>query len=258
MLKKLKKLPFWNFILNIYEHIQAFQLNKTASSLAYTTILSVIPLLAISLVTFRAMGGMEQIYKKVTPFLIENLSEPAGIKAQKTIEHFIDNIHSKEIGIIGFIMLIITSMTLLSTIETVMNQIWKSKSKRTLFFRVSSYWFFISLGPLALSVVIGMPGYHAKIGTAFFLYFFFFFFYKFVPNEKVYWRPAAIAALFTFVFITASRIGIVFYAKQAISYHTIYGGLAAIPIFLIWIHAAWLIVLLGGILSFELQKSLRG
>ncbi len=138
----------------IYHQMAGTQLFMIASSLSYTTMLSIIPALAVSFATFKAFGGMDKVYSTIEPLILQNLAE-GSIDAMEAIRGFIANIHTGAIGIGGFIALIFTSMTLLFSIEKGINQIWRLQIKRGWVQRVAIYWLFITMGPLALSVAIG-------------------------------------------------------------------------------------------------------
>jgi membrane protein len=239
------------------------RLLTVASSLAYTTLLSLIPLLAVSFAIFQAFGGLEKLYATVEPFIMSNLAEGSSEDVIQHIRRFIGNVHAGTIGAGGFIGLLVTSISLLFSIEKAINQIWKAPNTRSWFSRIASYWFFITLGPLALSIAVGfvtseamplakaLPG-----GTGMFLLAsgFFFWLFKAVPNRVVHWRPALISSLATSAGWNLARIAYQFYTAKLVSYNKIYGSLGAIPILLLWIYVVWVIVLTGVVVTSVLQK----
>jgi len=243
------------------------QIPLNASSLAYTTILSLVPLLAMSLAVFQSFGGLDKLYTQIQPFLINHLAEGAGKEVGEYLEKFIGNIHGGALGISGFIALIFTSMSMLSSIENTFNRVWNTQNKRTLFQRVTHYWFFITLGPLLFSIILGFAGssaldnlrfYIPKGGVNFiFMFSFFFLLYKGVPNCKVYWIPALSASLFaTLTWFFGNKL-FIFYTQKAFTYSKIYGSLGVIPLFFLWIYIIWFIVLSGTALSYVIQKKLH-
>jgi membrane protein len=244
------------------KRVQEAEIPVAASSLAYTTILSVIPLLAVSFSIFKAFGGLENLYSTIEPFIFENLAEGADEKTLTTIHSFIGNIHASTLGIGGLIALLLTSMSMLSSIEKTINRIWKTPMNRGIFQRVTIYWFFITLGPLALAVAIGaatsldiplskvLP---SGIPFFFILVGLFYGVYRYVPHRRVYWKSALGASIGTSLIwvITKALYGI--YVRHVVSYDRIYGSLGAIPIFLVWIYVAWLVILTGAAFSASLQ-----
>lgn len=248
---------------DIGREIRDAQLMLFASSLAYTTILSLIPLLAVSLSIFQAFGGMERLYETIEPLIIQYLAENASDEATRTIRSFIGNIHAGALGATGLIGLIFTSMALLSSAETAINRVWKAEIKRSLFHRIAGYWLFITLGPVAMAFAVGtatsaqVPLQHLiPSGTGSFLLstLVFFAIYKWVPNRNVDWKPALISATLISILMSLARAGYGLYTKNFVSYDKIYGSLAAIPILLFWIYIVWLVILTGAAVTVALQK----
>lgn len=248
---------------DIRKQVHDAQLLLAASSLAYTTILSIIPVLALSFSIFQAFGGMEKLYATIEPMIIHYLAEGASDDAIQAIRGFITRIHAGALGATGLVGTIITSMLLLSSGETAINRVWKAPIHRSLFQRISAYWLFITLGPLALAVSVGVAtSYKIPLthllpsGTGIFILttLIFFLIYKFVPNRKVDWKPALIASTITAVFWNLARWGYALYTKEIVTYNKIYGSLAAIPILLVWIYIIWLIILTGAAVTAALQK----
>ena len=236
-----------------------------ASSLAYTTILSIIPVLAVSFSIFHAFGGLEKLYGTIEPFIIENLAESASEDAMKAIRTFLSNIHAGAIGGVGFVGLIFTCMSLLFTIEKAINQVWKAPMKRTFFQRVSSYWLLITLGPLALAILVGfassasLPMAHYlpnHVGVFVITAAIFSLTFKYVPHRPLQWMPAITAGAVTALGWNLARAGFAIYTKQVVSYSKIYGSLGAIPLLLLWIYICWVVVLAGAALSAALQGRL--
>jgi membrane protein len=239
------------------------QLLTVASSLAYTTLLSLIPVLAVSFAIFQAFGGLEKLYSTIEPFILANLAEGSSEEVIQHLRRFIGNVHGGAIGASGFLGLLVTSVSLLFSIEKTINRIWKVPNDRPWFTRLSSYWFFITLGPLALSIGVGVltseqlalarifPSGFGLIALAALAFFWLF---KFVPNRKVNWKPAAISALLTSISWNVARILYQIYTAKLVSYNKIYGSLGAIPILLLWIYLMWVIVLSGVVVTSVLQK----
>lgn len=251
---------------DIGHQMQQAQLFQVASSLAYTTILSLIPLLAMSFAIFKAFGGMERLLETIQPFILSNLAEGTSEEVLKRIESFISNVHASTLGVGAFLGLIFTSMSMLLSAEKAINKVWGTQLKRSWFQRISSYWLVITLGPVALSIALGAATTGdvqiAKIfpsGTGIFVLTvgIFFLVYKFVPNTKVDWRYALFSATITSAFWNLARIAYAFYTKKAVSYNKIYGSLAAVPILLLWIYIIWVIILSGAALSAALQRRLE-
>jgi membrane protein len=251
--------------VDTWKQILDAQLFLTASSLAYTTLLSVIPLLAVSFAIFQAFGGMEKLYSTIEPLIIENLAEGSGIEAMEAIRRFIGNIRGGALGAGGFIALILTSMSMPSSIEKAMNRVWKAPMNRSLFQRVAAYWLLITMGPIALSIVLGAASTtdypitrFLPSGTSSFLmaWFILFCVYKWVPNRLVHHWPALLSALLIASLWNFVRLGFAFYTKHFLSYNKIYGSLGALPILLLWIYVVWIMILTGAAMTAAFQKRL--
>ena len=252
-----------NVLKETWAHMRKAKLLLVASSLAYTTILSIIPLLAVSFAIFQAFGGLDKLYDTLSPLILQNLTEGTSQEVIDTLRGFIANAHANAIGAGGLIALILTSMSMLSSAENAINQVWQTTNTRSVFQRVSAYWLFITLGPLALAVIVGaatstdfpltklLPS-----GTGIFVITvaLFFVIYKWVPNCVVKWQYALLAAFATSIFWNLARLGYALYTKKVIAYNKIYGSLGAIPILLLWIYIVWLIILTGAALSAAMQK----
>ena len=262
LLKKIGS-GFRPILIDTWAHIREAKLLLVASSLAYTTILSIVPLLAVSFSIFQAFGGLDNLFLKIEPFLLENLAQSAGSEALETIKGFVSRIHGGAIGGLGFVFLIATCMSMLNRTEVSINHIWKSPIRRKFFERITSYWFFITVGPLAIAIAFGALasvkmefGKLLPTGAGGFTIgvLFFYGLYKWFPNRHVYWLSALLGAVFTTLCWTVARSGYGFYIREVVNYSKIYGSLGAIPIFLLWIYLIWIIVLAGAAFSAAVQK----
>ena len=247
-------------------YIQSAQLLMVASSLAYTTLLSIIPLLAVSFSIFKAFGGLGKLYATIEPLILDNLAEGSSDQAIDQIHHFIENIHAGTLGAGGLVGLIFTCMSLLFSAEKAINRVWDTPMSRTFFQRVSSYWLFITLGPLGLAFAVGagtstdIPIAHFfPSGTGAFLVMTAIFFgvYKLVPHRHVHWAPAFVGSLITSIAWLLARVLYSLYTARVLTYNKIYGSLAAVPILLLWIYIMWAIILSGAAFSASLQKNLE-
>ena len=118
---------------DIIRDFQQAHILLTASSLAYTTILSIIPVLALAFAIFQAFGGTEKLYGVIEPFIIENLAEGADEQAINMIRTFIGNVHAGAVGAGGLVGLIITCISMFSSIDNAINRIWGVPETRRFF-----------------------------------------------------------------------------------------------------------------------------
>ena len=106
--------------------ILAAELPLIASSLAYTTLLSIIPAIAVSFSLFQAFGGLEKIFNVIEPLIVENLAATTSGDAVAAIRKFIDNAHAGVVGAGGFIGLMITTLLMFNGIERALNRVWRT------------------------------------------------------------------------------------------------------------------------------------
>ena len=240
-----------------WRRVQDADVNFLAGSLAFTTVLSLVPLLAVSLSVFNALGGLETLFSKVEPFILKNFVEASGVQISKTIHSSIARVHSGTLGIVGSIALLASSTKLFHDVETSVHRVWRIGTSRNIFRRIVVYWVVMFMGPLILAAVVGLIGSKdvnlikvlPKGGILIvFAFVAFLSIYKFVPSVKVSWRAALLSSL-----IATCGVGIFqsFYTeltKNILRLNKIYGSLASIPIFLLWILVLWWVCLLGAAL----------
>lgn len=219
-----------------------------ATALAYTTLLSLVPLFAVMFSLFKVFGGIDKFGAKVHPFLYRffNITESSPIY-QKLWE-YVDKIHAGAVGIVGSTILIIAAISLFITMERSFNEIWGVQSGRPWAKKITNYWFLITIGPLffALSLWIQAP--------VIILIIFITFIYIFVPYTSVKFKSALIGGTIAGLLLEGARYLYALYTVHYVGYEKIYGAVAAIPLFLIWIEIAWIIVLIGIEIAFADQN----
>ncbi len=250
-------------LLDTQTQIKQSQLLMVAASQAYVTILSIIPALALSFAVFQAFGGMQKLNSIIVPLILSNLAEGTSDEVVALLHKFIDNTHAAAIGVGGLVGLIFTTMSMLSNAEKAINQVWQTRITRGFLQRIATYWLFITLGPLALSIVIGFATSSSlplmrffPNGTGMFLISIglFFCIYKWVPQAKVKSTYALISAVLTASCWNLARLGYSLYTEKVVTYNVVYGSLGAVPILLLWIYIIWIIILTGAAFTAALQK----
>lgn len=272
--------------------IHSFNRNRCpvrASALAYTTLLAMVPLLAVALSVSTSMlikseGApveelVDQLLRNVAPQLnleIKGEGSQAVAKRQELVDNitgFIGNIRAGALGTTGMVGLIIVAIMLLSSIEQAFNDIWGVERGRNWFLRVVNYWAAITLGPVALVVAVGLtslPHFERAqdffvglplIGTVFLwlLPFVvpvvsFTLFYKLIPNTRVEWAAALAGGICGGVLWQLNNLFNVIYVSRVVAYSKIYGSLGILPIFLLGLYFSWLILLLGAQISYAFQN----
>ncbi|ORU89981.1 MAG: ribonuclease BN [Cycloclasticus sp. symbiont of Poecilosclerida sp. M] len=256
------------------------ELSLRAMSLVYTTLLSLVPLLALSFSVLKAMGA----HNEIEPFLFQFL-EPLGqqgIQIGENIIGFIDNIKVGVLGSVGLGLLIYTVLSLVQKIENAFNVIWQVEATRSIGERFSSYLSVILIGPVLIVSALGMTA--SMMNSSFVQYFMdigpfgslillatkmlpylmvmgvFAFIYMFVPNTKVRIVPALVGAVIAGFLWETSGLLFATFVVNSTKYTAIYSSFAVIIMLLIWLYISWLILLLGSNLAFYIQNpsSIRG
>lgn len=250
------------------------QLTLRAMSLVYTTLLSLVPLLAISFSILKGFG----VHNRVEPFL-QGLLEPLGEKgAEITVRiiDFVNNIQVGVLGFVGFLLLFYTVISLLQKVERSLNYIWHVPKERSIPQKVRDYLSAVILGPV---LIIGGMGVFATlmssgvvaslaaigplgvaleqigrltsiaiiIGT-------FAFIYAFLPNTKVRFWPAVLGGAAAAAMWVVIGWGFASFVVGSAKYTVIYSAFATLVLFMIWLYLVWLIVLIGSSVSFYSQN----
>ncbi|MFV0283927.1 MAG: YihY family inner membrane protein [Castellaniella sp.] len=268
--RRARALDILRFTLDFAGHRK---LTRVASSLTFTTVLAIVPMLAVVLALFTAFPLFAEFHKSLETFLGESLLPPS---VSDTILRYLNQFAAQASGLtaVGGAFLVLTSIMLIMTIDEAFNEIWNVVRQRPIRQRLLVYWAIISLGPIlmgaslwassvlaresmgyigslseGLSLLLNLvPLLMSILGfTALFV---------FVPNCRVLWRDAALGGLGTTVVLTIMKAGFTAYLTRFPSYTVIYGAFATLPIFLLWIYLSWLVVLMGATVA-SLLPALR-
>ncbi|WP_288370251.1 YihY/virulence factor BrkB family protein [uncultured Marinobacter sp.] len=250
------------------------QLTLHAMSLVYTTLLSIVPLLALSFSVLKALG----VHQKMEPFLYQFFQPmgPQGIEMAERILGFVDNIKVGVLGSVGLGLLVYTVISLVQKVERSFNMIWRVPEMRSMAQRFSNYLSVIMVGPLLMVSAIGAtatvfssdmmqtlmavePFGSLIVAVSRFTPFFlvvaaFTFVYIFIPNTRVKFRYAFLAGLIAGVSWQAAGMIFASFVAGSAKYAAIYSGFAVGIILLIWIYLNWMILLLGASLSYYMQN----
>jgi membrane protein len=262
-----------------------------ASALAYTTLLALIPILAVFVsisTSFLKKDGekpIDDLIQKAVAYAAPQLGlsetrDPVDAAKNRAavvanIMSYIDNINSGKLGATAAIALIFVGISLLSTIEATFNDMWGVTRGRPWTQRIVQYWTVLSLGPLFIVTALTLntstqfsrvnrmieaspflAGFAFKILPVFVLIIALTFFYKLIPNTRVLWLPALVGGVVGGILLQANSLFSVIYLSKVVSFSKIYGSIGAIPIFLIGIYFSWLIVLFGSQVGYAYQNRL--
>ncbi|WP_313033622.1 YihY family inner membrane protein [Acinetobacter sp.] len=273
--KYLKKLPFYDktwfqFVLFVIRRFEADRCREQAGSLTYTTLFAVVPMLTVFLVIISSIKALEPARQQLQHLIYSNFLPRTTIAFDKALNAFTDK--SSNLTIIGILFLFITTVMMLTSIETVFNRIWRVRETRGGIIGFMRYWTIISLGPILLGSAFVISSAVASLnilsnnfagyevdgefifwGISFALTILGFFILNWtIPNRSVPIKAALIAGTFSAVVFELLKNLFGFIMSNFTSYEIVYGAFAAVPIFLLWIFLSWNIVLLGVEISYAL------
>lgn len=250
------------------------QISLRATGLVYTTLLSLVPLLAIS---FSVLKGFD-VHNSIEPTLLRILA-PLGDKAveiTRNIIDFVDNMKVGVLGSVGFLLLFLTVVSLMTKIERAFNQVWHIRHERNLTQRMRDYISVLVLGPPLIFGALGVTGSLTSsevtqtlasiepVGTLLEVLgrvipyamttLAFTFVYLFMPNTRVQTRAAFVGAMVAAVLWTT--VGWIFasFVAGSSNYAAIYSGFATLFVFLLWLYIGWTILLTGASVAFFVQN----
>ncbi len=235
---------------------------QSAAALSYSSLLAIVPLFAISLSILSAFPFFAALRADVESLLVGNLMPHATEAVAAGLTTFIRQ--ARSLTGLGLAGLALAAVMLLATINGAFNTIWRVTKRRPLAIRLLAYWAILTLGPLLFGVALslssmiyatgGSLGGAAFAGSARWLAPLapfvlqatgFTLLYLIVPDRAGPRRDAAVGGLVAALLFEALKRGFAFYLLYAPAYETIYGALAAIPIFLVWMYASWAVTLFG-------------
>lgn len=247
------KLLFSRFMMN-----NSLQI---AAAMTYTTLLSLVPLIAVMLAIFSVFPIADKVSLEIQNFVFQNFVPTSGDVLQSYLEEFSSKA-AKMTGT-GFLFLILVAIMLMASIDRAFNAIWHVKRKRGLMKMFLVYWSVLSLGPLLIALSIAVTSYIISLPLlndaassvvvgkllsftpVFVSSLAFMLLYAVVPNRTVPLKHAFAGGLVAAILFEIAKRGFGFYVTNFPTYEAIYGALATIPIFLVWLYISWLITLFG-------------
>lgn len=250
------------------------QLTMRAMSLVYTSLLSIVPLLAVSFSVLKAFG----VHNQIEPML-QNMLEPLGEKGAeitRTVIGFVENVQVGVLGILGVALLFYSVIALMQKVEYSFNYTWRVSTARAMSQRFSDYLSVLMVGPVLVFGALGVTGtllnheviqwiagieplgsllriltrsipYLMIIGA-------FTFVYVFMPNTKVKLKSALIGGIVTGILWQTLGWGFAAFVANSSNYDAIYSAFASLILFLIWLYLGWLVLLTGASIAFYVQN----
>jgi len=252
-----------NFLLFVWRALQANKCKQGAAALTYTTLFALVPMMTVSYVVLSVMPALETVGDQVEGLIFENFLPDTGGQIQEYLGHFSQQ--AKKLTVPGILMLFITALMMLKTIESTFNDIWGVEKSRRGITSFLLYWGVLSLGPLLAGAGLMLSTYLLSISIipdvqameaikplmSLIPYFLttaaLCLIYVAVPNTRVLFSHAIVgAAIAGFCFEMAKNLFAFVVSQSSIA--VIYGAFASVPLFLMWIYLCWMIVLFGAVI----------
>ena len=271
-LNEFVQFPWRQMLRTLWLRFREVRLGMTASSLTFTTVLALVPLFTLVLAIFTAFPIFAQVQDQLQRWLIESLV-PESISRQVLGSLTQFSRKASRLGLVGLLAVVATSLALLVTIDRTLGQIWRVSRQRNWAQRVLIYWAGLTLGPLLLGGSLAISsylftGYLSGLGdwlpvsvrTLLDLVEFCLLvgcvtgLYYYLPNTRVDWRHALIGGVAVALGLELAKKVLALYLAQMPTYSAIYGAFSAVPILLVWIYVAWVVVLLGAVVTASLPE----
>lgn len=258
--------PWKNTAWTLRERFNKDHLGLTASSLTFTTIISIVPLFTVALAIFSVFPMFAKMQTGLEQLLVDSLI-PDNIARQ--VLSYLGQFASKanKIGWVGAAAFLVSALMLILTIDGKLNDIWRVRTTRHLARRIIVYWTLLTLGPLLLATSLSISSYvmsaskgwvsvlPGSLGALLNVVEFAVLtcsmaaMYRFVPNTQVRWTHALLGGTFVALGMELAKHVLAWYLVKVPTFSAVYGAFATVPILLIWIYVAWVIVLLGAVLA---------
>jgi membrane protein len=234
-----------------------------ASGLAYISLLAIVPLMTVSLSVLAVFPAFKGIGEQIQKFIFDNFVTSSAQTIHQYLQAFMSQ--ATKLSLPSTLSLLITAVLMIFAIEYNFNKIWHIQKHRNAIQAFLMYWAVLTLAPILIGVgfVITGTALHTVINKTIsdmFPYLFTFLaltlLYTLVPNCKVKIRYAMPGAIIATILFELAKHSFAFYITNFPTYTLIYGALAAIPIFLVWLYLSWLIVLFGASVSHTLQQKI--
>ena len=262
----LRRWPWLDTIRTLRARFSEDRLGLTAGSLTFTTLIALVPLLTVMLAAFTAFPIFAGFEKALETYFLQNLVPDSIAKpVMRGLTQFAAK--ARGMGGVGLVLLVVTALALVLTVDRTLNAIWRVRQPRPLGQRVLVYWAALTLGPLALGISLTLTSYAVSAsrgwvsalpgGLGFLLDLIQFLLmaaataglFHYVPNTAVRWRHAWAGGLFVSAAFEVAKKLLAWYLDTVPTYNAVYGTFAAVPILMLWVYLEWVIVLLGAVIA---------
>jgi len=263
-----------NLLPFLMKRIGHASISRAAAALSFWSALAVVPGLTLILATLAAFPAFNTLRGALQNAIVTNLVPDSGMKISQALANFVDA--AGKLTAFGVIGLVLTSVLLLLTVEGALNEIFKVIRPRLLRQRLLVFWAVMTIGPVLLGMGLSLLGYFASediregaavatgetvttsaptaillgnFAPTFLTWATLTFLFMIIPNRRMRLSDAMVGAAAAAVLLAMLRYTFALYIFFMTSYQAIYGALAAVPVFLVWIYLVWLAVLSGAVVT---------
>ena len=266
LVQTLRDWPWFDTLRTLRVRFKEDRLGLTASSLTFTTIIALVPLVTVMLAIFSAFPIFASFQRALEGYFLQSLvPDNIARPVLRSLTQFASQ--ASRLGVVGLVALGVTALALMLTIDRTLNDIWRVRRKRPFAQRVLMYWTALTLGPLLLGGSLSLTSYALSAsrgfvsalpgGLALLLNVLEFALlaggmaglFHFVPNTQVLWRHALAGGTFVALGFEGAKKLLAWYVDSVPTYSVIYGAFATVPILLLWIYLVWVVVLLGAVIA---------
>lgn len=231
-----------------------------ASALAYASLLALVPITAIFFFILTKLEAFSTIRESVEIFLFRNLIPTRTDVIQEYLTQYTQNV--MVLGVFGLIALFVTAVFLFNSVEHTINEIWQAKKRRPFLSKFTSFWTVLTAVPVLMLfsfyIAASLKVTDREIVKYEFLQYLlnwmaFWFAYQFIPYTRVNTSAAIVGGVVGGTLWQLAKGGFNWYITNMTAFDQIYGPLAAVPVFLLWLYLTWLIVLLGAEVAYAVQ-----
>ena len=256
------------FVWFVIRRFSEERVPQAAASMTFTTLLALVPVLTVMI----AVASIFPVFDRWSDSFVSFVNQTIVPQGADMVFDYIDAFRDQanRLTAIGSVMLVVTSLMLIRTIDNAFNRIWRVNTQRPWMMQFLVYWALLTFGPLSLGVGIsfmvgsvqdsvlssGAQQWTDALKTAARLAFMtvlLWGLYRFVPNRFVPARQAFVGALITAFCLETARFLFTWYMGNFDGYRSIYGAFAAVPFFLLWLNLLWTMLLGGAVLTSSLS-----
>ena len=262
---KARLLALYDFVRFVLRRWSEDRCPQIAGSLAFTTLLAIVPIFAIAVALMSRAPFFEDLLTQIKIFLLINLvPEIAGRIITVYMEEFARN--AVRLTWMGVAVLFVSSVATMMLVERQIHAIWRDPPSRPLWVTIVTYATLLVIGPLLIAVSVSLTTYLMSLSVAvdaperaqgvmlqavptLVSTIAFMLLYKLVPHRRVQWRHAIVGAVTASVLFEGAKELFAIYVRNVPGYNVLYGAFVSLPFFLIWVYVSWLVVLFGAELT---------